>query len=36
LRTLTLGDPAIRLAIRTLADGDAAIRAAIAEAGGFY
>ena len=36
LRTLALGDPAIRVAIRTLADGDAAIRAAIAEAGGFY
>ena len=35
LRTLALGDPAIRVAIRTLADGDAAIRAAIAEAGGF-
>ena len=36
LRTLALGDPAIRVAIRTLADGDASIRAAIAEAGGFY
>ena len=36
LRTLALGDPAIRVAIRTLADGDAAIWAAIAEAGGFY
>jgi hypothetical protein len=33
LRTLALGDPAIRVAIRTLADGDAAIRAAMAEAG---
>ena len=36
LRTLALGDPAIRVAIRTLADGDAAIKAAIAEAGVFY
>ena len=36
LRTLALGDPAIRVAIRTLADGDASIRAAIAVAGGFY
>ena len=36
LRTLALGDPAIRVAIRTLADNDASIRAAIAVAGGFY
>ena len=36
LRTLALGDPAIRVAIRTLVDGDAVIRVAIAEAGGFY
>ena len=36
LRTLALGDPAIRVAIRTLVDGDASIRAAIAVAGGFF
>ena len=36
LRTLALGNPAIRVAIRTLADNDASIRAAIAVAGGFY